>query len=210
MKDNFNIDNDCKKLGIQTPLDFYIEQRKALKGCPDEKLNFIEFWELKVKEARLFAQYQIRHKHYDNFSYMYHIEEVVRYARYYAKDGSVEQLIAEIVALLHGIIEDGDVTYNDVKKEFGEFVAECAYRVSDEKGRNRKARKPDSLYEEMKEIVMSTFIKLCDRFSNCKNSKMRKGSMGSTYQKEHKPFKEKLYEKGVLERVWGDLEEFIR
>lgn len=205
---HLNIKADCKKLGIQTPLEFYKEQMKVLKGCPDGQLNYIQFWKLKRDEARNMAAYQLRHKSYGNFSYMYHVEEVARYSVYYLED-KAEQLIAEVIALLHDVEEDGDVTYNDIKLEFGEFVAEAVHRVSDERGRSREARKPDSLYEEMKEMVAAVHVKLADRLSNAKNSRIRKGSMGAKYKREHAGVKEKLYTKGVCERLWRDIENFV-
>jgi|TARA_R110000851_G_scaffold112921_3_gene237312 (p)ppGpp synthase/HD superfamily hydrolase len=207
MRELMRIEKDCERLGFETPTCFYENRILLLKGTPDAGVSELDFWERKLKEARNLAAYQLRHKHYDNYSYMYHVEEVARYCRFYTEGCSaVEQVIAEICGLLHDVEEDGDLTFNDIKREFGEYIAEVTIRVSDEKGRNRQERKPDTLYEEMKEVTGSVLVKLCDRMSNQKNGKIRGGGMKKTYMKEHGGFKSKLHTVGVLEEVWVSLE----
>lgn len=203
------IAEDCERLGIETPREFYNKRMMLLKGTPDAGVSEVAFWQRKVREARGLATYQLRHKHYDKYSYMYHVDEVARYCKFYTEGTIIEQLIAEICGLLHDVEEDGDLTFNDFKSEFGEYIAEVTIRVSDEKGRDRQERKPDSLYEEMKEITGAVFTKLCDRMSNQKNGKIRAGGMKKTYMLEHDGFKSKLHTEGILEDVWFSLETLI-
>ena len=39
---------------------------------------------------------------------------------------------------MHDVIEDARQIYNDVRQQLGETVAELAYSLTNEKGRNRK------------------------------------------------------------------------
>jgi (p)ppGpp synthase/HD superfamily hydrolase len=70
-----------------------------------------------------------------------------------------------IAVILHDVIEDSDMTYNDIKSEFGENVAEIVYAVTDELGKNRKERKEKTLPKIVAnpEAIM---VKLCDRISH--------------------------------------------
>ena len=203
------IEEDCKKLNFQTPKEFYDIRMQILRGTPDGDVSEIVFWQRKIREARGLAAYQLRHKHYDKYAYMYHVDEVARYCVFYTEGTVIEQLIAELCGILHDIQEDGDFTFNDTKREFGEFVAEVTFRVSDYTGRDRVERKPDALYEDMKDVTVAVLIKVCDRLSNQKNGKIRKGTMGNTYIKEHVGFKTRLHTEGVLEEVWDSLDKFL-
>ena len=48
--------------------------------------------------------------------------------------------LVEVALYAHDLIEDTDQTYNDVRDVLGEEVAEIAYALTKEKGRNRKQR----------------------------------------------------------------------
>lgn len=210
MRTVMRIEEDCAKLGFETPHEFYLKRMELLKGTPDGDVSETAFWERKARECRALVAYQLRHKHYDSYSYMYHVDEVARFNRFYTEGCSaIEQSIAEICGYLHDMEEDGDMTFNDIKGEFGEYVAEVTFRVSDEKGRNRKARKPDFLYSEMKEVTGAVLTKVSDRLSNQKNGKIRGNSKSNMYVKEHEGFKGRLYTEGVLDHVWDSLETFL-
>lgn len=104
--------------------------------------------------------------------------------------------------LMHDIIEDGRLTYNDVVKitndEFGNYtastqVADIVYCVTDEKGKNRAERKNDKYYKELKENKLAVFVKLADLAANTLYSKLTGSSMYEKYKKEFPNFKEKVY-----------------
>ena len=63
---------------------------------------------------------------------------------------------------VHDIIEDARETYNDVKKNTNETVAELAFALTNEKGKNRNERANDKYYQEMQETPNAVFIKYCD------------------------------------------------
>ena len=75
-------------------------------------------------------------KSYDIYPYIYHIKEVKEIAEGLGYDRSVI-----IGAILHDTLEDGDLSYNDIKKAFGFIIAEIVFAVTDELGRNRDERK---------------------------------------------------------------------
>jgi (p)ppGpp synthase/HD superfamily hydrolase len=102
----------------------------------------------------------------------------------------------------HDLIEDTGQTYNDVLKNTNETVAEYAFALTNEKGRNRKERANDKYYTGIKEYKHATFIKLCDRIANMNFSRSREDQkMFKMYKKEMPEFKEKLYD-GRFDGLW--------
>ena len=73
------------------------------------------------------------------------------------------------------------------------MVADIVYCVTDEKGKNRKERKNDKYYQELKENKLAVFVKLADLAANTLFSKLSGSSMYEKYKKEWPKFKEKLY-----------------
>jgi len=123
-------------------------------------------------------------------------------------------VLAAVIA--HDSIEDARLTYNDVKKlalECGAtekeavMIAEMARAVTnDGRGRDRDERMPDYIYEEIKTIFFSLFVKLCDRLANVQYGLITGGSMPKKYKKENPHFKEKLYTENLYEEMWNELE----
>lgn len=97
---------------------------------------------------------------------------------------------------VHDVIEDCRQTYNDVKVETNGAVAELAYALTNEKGRNRKERWNDKYYEGIKRTPFATFVKVCDRIANYEYSKQEGRRMAQMYmyEKEMAEFVEKLYD----------------
>lgn len=101
----------------------------------------------------------------------------------------------------HDTIEDGRLSYNDVRdlasnlgnRIAGEMVADIIYCVTDEKGKNRAERKSDKYYKELKENKLAVFVKLADISANTLYSKLTRSSMYDKYKKEFPLFKEKCY-----------------
>ena len=102
-------------------------------------------------------------------------------------DEFIEDLICVII--LHDALEDGRMSYNDVKRYFGLRVAEGVFCVSDDPGRDRAARKN---YKRIKSNMFSRIAKLIDRYANLANSKQEGSSMLKKYKKEYQEFKDKL------------------
>jgi (p)ppGpp synthase/HD superfamily hydrolase len=88
----------------------------------------------------------------------------------------------------HDTIEDTRVSYNDVKENLGEGVADIVYAVTNEKGKNRKERANKKYYEGIKNTPGGVFVKLCDRIANVQYSKMTGSRMFEMYKKENIDF----------------------
>ena len=94
---------------------------------------------------------------------------------------------------VHDVIEDCRQTYNDVKNATNVEVAELAYALTNEKGKNRKERANDKYYDDIKQTPFATFIKVCDRIANYEYSRIQKSRMAALYEKEMNDFIAKLY-----------------
>lgn len=144
--------------------------------------------------------------------YWKHLQMVYDYALKYRHHiwSSENVLIALQAAWLHDTIEDCRLTYNDIKQQFGEKVAEIVYLLTDDKGRNRKERASENLYKEMAKNQIAVFVKLCDRLANSKFSVDTKSSMGKKYKEEFPEFKRKLVYAGETDQyheMFKELEE---
>jgi (p)ppGpp synthase/HD superfamily hydrolase len=88
----------------------------------------------------------------------------------------------------HDTIEDTRVSYNDVKNQLGDEVADIVYAVTNDKGKNRKERAGDRYYEGIRNTPGAVFVKLCDRIANVQYGKMTKSRMFEMYKKENPEF----------------------
>ena len=100
-----------------------------------------------------------------------------------------------IACIGHDSIEDARLTYNDIKELYGVEVAEMIYLVTDNKGRNRLARKSDEYYQDLKSNPLAVFVKLCDLMANIKFGILTNSTMLSKYKSEYPNIREKLYSK---------------
>ncbi|BBM01145.1 HD domain-containing protein [Microbulbifer sp. GL-2] len=82
-------------------------------------------------KARSFSIQAHGDQKYGSFPYSVHLNEVSKIASGY----SVE---AEVIAFLHGVIEDIDVTAEVIEAFFGEFVSRYVCILSDKPGETRK------------------------------------------------------------------------
>jgi (p)ppGpp synthase/HD superfamily hydrolase len=93
----------------------------------------------------------------------------------------------------HDLIEDARVSYNDIKELVGYEVAEIIFLCTENKGRNRLARKSKEFYEDLATNELAVFVKLCDIIANSTFSKQSGSSMFSKYQSEWTKVKQILY-----------------
>ncbi len=98
----------------------------------------------------------------------------------------------------HDTIEDTRVSYNDVKENLNESVADIIYVLTNEKGKSRKERANDKYYEGIRNTPGAVFVKLCDRIANVQYSKMTGSRMFEMYKKENTHF---TYSLGFVEGV---------
>jgi (p)ppGpp synthase/HD superfamily hydrolase len=101
----------------------------------------------------------------------------------------------------HDSIEDGRLTYNDIKSLYGDTVAEIIYLCTDYKGKVRADRKPLEYYTELSKNKLAVFVKLCDIIANIKFSLLTNSTMYN-YKVEWTDTKHKMV--GIL-----DFEEMV-
>ena len=141
---------------------------------------------------------------YNGLPYDEHLQEVVNILERFGYDG--KYLLA---GWLHDILEDCAISYNDIKKLFGEEIAEIVYDVTDEMGRNRKERKSKT-YPKIRNNPDAIIVKLADRIANMESSMKTKHGMIGAYQKEYEAFKYQLQVPEHATPMWNHLDELFK
>jgi (p)ppGpp synthase/HD superfamily hydrolase len=147
-------------------------------------------------KAELFAKDAHRGTNhlYDGMPYEYHLEQVVSAANKYLHLIPIQDHETVLAACwAHDTIEDCRVTYNDVKAELGEDVAEIVYALTNEKGKTRKERAGSIYYRGIWNVRYAGFVKACDRLANIIHSVTRNCRNASVYSTEQESFKDYLY-----------------
>ena len=132
--------------------------------------------------------------------YVKHLQDVVDVL---IRFGYSDEVILN-AAWLHDSIEDTNTSYNDIKKLFGEEVAEMVYAVTDELGRNRKQRKSKT-YPKIMANEKALLIKLADRIANIEYAIKWESNLGDMYKKEQRDFEITLRKQGVFDKLWDHL-----
>ena len=144
---------------------------------------------------------KVNHKYGDK-PYTFHLNMVYEVAQKFSYL-IVEEELENVYCgcWVHDIIEDARETYNDVLKNTNKTVADLAYALTNEKGRNRAERANDAYYEGIRKTPNASFIKLCDRIANLTHSKVQGGTMLQKYKKENAEFIKKLDTTGLQDMV---------
>jgi guanosine-3',5'-bis(diphosphate) 3'-pyrophosphohydrolase len=161
----------------------------------------------KVEIAFMVAEKAHAGQSYDIYPYMYHVRQVVKIAQDLGYDETIV-----IACILHDVLEDTELSYNDIKKAFGVEVAEIVYAVTDELGRNRKERKSKT-YPKIQKIWKAAVVKICDRIANVTQSMKYNKGLYETYRKEHSDFCSGIHNadhpKNEMDKAWNKLNELI-
>lgn len=164
------------------------------------------------EKARIYAieKHRDANHMYDQYPYEFHLQMVVNAAKQFLHlipEEAQHNVLAG--CWVHDVIEDARETYNDVKKALNEDVAELAYALTNDKGRNRSERAGKKYYEGIRNTPYATFIKLCDRIANVTHSKNTGSRMLNVYRKENTAFVEKLHDEKYVE-VIAYLEDLLK
>ncbi len=144
--------------------------------------------EIKAMMFSLRIHHSVRQRYGKWKPYFWHTLRVYRIVCEYSNN--VDWRIA---ALLHDVIEDCRLTYNDVVKLFGKNVADIVFACSNEKGKNRSERTGLNFYSGIRAIPGATVVKIADRTANAEEGLATNGSMLSKLRKEHPHFQGQLY-----------------
>ncbi|WP_299526602.1 phosphohydrolase [Winogradskyella sp.] len=147
----------------------------------------------RTKEYAVKKHKEVNQK-YDGFDYDFHLNMVFKTAQKFIHLVEFDEQENVLAACwVHDIIEDARETYNDVRKETNETIAELAYALTNEKGRTRAERANDKYYKGIRETKNASFIKFCDRIANVTHSKNKGSRMYGVYRKENEHFISKIY-----------------
>lgn len=156
-----------------------------------------------INKAKALAYKAHTKQRYGDQPYTVHLENVVELARPFGE-------LAVIVAYLHDIVEDTEITLDDIRKEFGEIVADCIALLTDEPGSNRKERKAKT-YGKMaaSNNRVALIVKACDRLANLRNCVASNSRLLQMYKKEHTIFKQAVFRAKLCDSIWEEIEGII-
>lgn len=155
-----------------------------------------------LHKAKQFAEYHHNGTNhlYDGQPYVYHLDMVFKVAEKFIhlvpKD---KRDIVFAACWCHDTIEDCRVTYNDIKAELGQEIADIVYALTNEKGKTRKDRANDKYYQGIRETEFATFVKMCDRIANIQYSYSMRSRMSDMYKKETPSFINSIYDERYSE-----------
>lgn len=128
----------------------------------------------------------VNQKYADDLPYSFHLKAVA--AQHTKFQHLLEARYREVTFVgcyAHDSIEDGRVSFNNIREIGGEALAEIVFLCTDYKGRNRDERKPAQLYIDLGKNELALFVKLCDLIANIKFSLLTNSRMFATYKKEY-------------------------
>jgi (p)ppGpp synthase/HD superfamily hydrolase len=159
-----------------------------------------------VEHAKKLASSKHDGQRYGDKPYTVHLEAVANIAKHWG-------YFAEAIAWLHDILEDTEMTEDDLGCEFPPPVSQIVSHLTDSEGPNRKTRKALT-YERLSRLsdgdpfeALALLVKLADRLANVRNcvATDNRGLL-SMYRKEGQAFKEAVYRESQPSELWEELE----
>lgn len=114
-------------------------------------------------------------------------------------------------AWLHDVVEDTDVTIEEVYREFGPRIGDLVDALTDGEGATRleKKQKP---YRTIPHVPGAVIVKLADRIANVRHT-LSEGSTADryreTYKREHVGFCKALKRLGEAQQMWVCLDNLL-
>jgi len=120
---------------------------------------------------------------------------------YYIEASNKDNVV--VAAHGHDLLEDTDTTQKDLVRIFNKTVADIIFRVTDERGFDKK----EMLFKTLPKIWQShlaTYVKLCDRMANGRNSK---NGNSEKSKRMYKRYKEQypVFRYGLKTDTFGDM-----
>lgn len=170
----------------------------------------------KVMHARAFAICAHGGQKYGDKPYVVHLDAVAEIVRSVVED--TENAWIEIVAYLHDVVEDTEVTVEQIRNEFdlpyNTAVSQAVSYLTDEPGQNRKERKRKT-YAKLKALsgpyeYVPCLVKLADRLANVRECVAQQNKdLLKMYQKEHALFREAVYRPGLAPELMVELDDLL-
>jgi hypothetical protein len=135
----------------------------------------------------------------------------------------ISQFVVKCGLKGHDLIEDGRMTFNDIKKVIYDIminhsldtylsieeiekisldIAEIVFQCTDYRGRNRKERKPIEYYNELVQNKLAVFVKICDIIGNVKYGLLTNSGQFSMYKKEWTTKVRSILHKGTQKHLF--------
>lgn len=119
--------------------------------------------------------------------YSFHLKAVAAQAKrfsYLLKDDDERSLVV-MGAWGHDLIEDARVTYNDIRNNWGQSLADIIYACTELRGHDRSERHGPEYFETLRANRLAVYVKLCDIIANVLFSMLTGSSMYDKYRKEY-------------------------
>lgn len=164
-----------------------------------------------IVEAMTFSRDKHSTQAYDEYPYFKHLENTYQVLIDHGfSEDNPEDLPLLIAAWLHDILEDTATSYTDLKKKFGEEVAEIVFCVTDELARNRKERK-EKTYPKIRSNSKAIILKVADRIANIKHGLQKENDQFTAmYKKEFEDFQRELRIYKHIENMWETLSNLLK
>lgn len=113
-----------------------------------------------------------------------------------------------LAAMLHDTLEDTDLTYDELRDEFGSKVADLVFAVTNEPGANRKERFLKT-YPKIRANPDAVVLKLADRIANVIHALQSNPEILEMYRKEWFTFEQELRKPNDCDEMWKHLETIL-
>ena len=158
----------------------------------------------KILKAKKFAEKAHGDQMYGSYPYIKHLELVSQLAEPFGEN-------AQVLSYLHDVVEDTETTVEEIKNEFGIYIAECIELITDCPGKNRKERKLKTneklTLSQNKDVLI---VKTADRLINmaiCIANKEK--GLFTMYKNEYNEFKKAVYREGLCDKLWNLLDHAV-
>jgi (p)ppGpp synthase/HD superfamily hydrolase len=169
-------------------------------------------------ESMLFALERHKDQMYGRKPYHVHLLDVVNVLRRFVDWDDLDQDFVD-AAWLHDVVEDTGTPLEEVRKRFGERVADIVYAVTNAEGANRKERAA-ATYPKIRATSNALVIKLADRIANLEQCVShdrlgkRPGRLFQMYLREWAAFQEGLRQRcrgegATCKLMWEHIDKLI-
>ena len=158
-------------------------------------------------KAKAFAKEKHQGQTHGTRPFMMHLTEVVNTLHEF---GHLDDDLTA-AAWLHDVVEDTDVTIEEIYQEFGDRIGDLVDALTDGPGKTRieKKQKP---YTTIPTVQGSVIVKLADRIANVRHTILEGPTAiryKETYQREHKGFIAALLKPDEAVDMWQALDNLL-
>lgn len=168
-----------------------------------------------LKRAEEVAEKAHAGQQYGEFPYTYHLfrthDVLERFGFLPENPDPAKRKLAQrltLAAILHDTLEDTDLTYQELRDDFGKEVADLVFAVTNEPGANRKERFAKT-YPKIRANPDAVVLKLADRIANVIHALQANPDILDMYRREWPVFERELRTEGEHDDMWSYLETIL-